>query len=89
MCGKEGLLGGLFAGLMGGDDSPPPVVASSVKADADKAAADAASAGIQQRSARKRAMRAQSLLATGAGGDESNVVTGLPAATATKTTLGA
>ena len=55
----------------------------------DKAAADAASAGIKQRSDRKRAMRAQSLLATGAGGDDTNVVTGLPAATAAKTKLGA
>ena len=82
MCGN--FLDGIFGG-----GTPPPVVTPAVGADTDKAAADAASAGIKQRSDRKRAMRAQSLLATGAGGDESNVVTGLPAATALKSKLGA
>lgn len=82
------MCGDFLSGIFGGD-TPPPVVAPAVGADTDKAAADASSAGIKQRSDRKRAMRAQSLLATGAGGDESNVVTGLPAATATKNKLGA
>ncbi len=80
---------GYFLNKIFGGSTPPPVVTPAVSVDTDKAAADAASAGIKQRSDRKRAMRAQSLLATGAGGDDTNVVTGLPAATAAKTKLGA
>jgi hypothetical protein len=68
-------------------EKPEIPKAPDVTGDADAAAAQAASAGIQQRTRQRRAMRSQSLLATGAGGDTSNVVTGIP--TATKTTLGA
>lgn len=86
MCGGGGILESIFGG---GDSSPPPVVAPAVVQDTDKAAAESASAGIAARSQRKRALRAQSLLATGATGDSSNVITGQPAAAAGKATLGA
>lgn len=77
-------------GALGGKDAPStPAPRQSITEGADKAAADASAEGIQQRAARRRALRAQSLLATGAGGDTSNVITGTPSATAGKATLGA
>ena len=84
------MCGGIIESILGGGgSSPPPVVAPAVAADTDKSAADAASKGITERANRRRALRAQSLLATSAGGDTGNVITGQQSAVAGKATLGA
>jgi hypothetical protein len=78
----------LAKSLAGKPSAPQAQAPVTVEADANQASADASAAGIASRTAKRRAMRAQSLLATGAGGDTSNVITGTPSATAGKTTLG-
>jgi hypothetical protein len=80
--------GMMLASSMGGKSSGPAQAPVTVAQDANQASADASAAGIASRTAKRRAMRAQSLLATGSGGDTSNVITGTPSATAGKTTLG-
>lgn len=87
MAAATAIGGALLSGAMA--DKPSAPTAPTVTQDADKAAADAASSAMQQRTAKRRAYRAQSLLASGSGGDQSNVITGAPTATAGgKTTLG-
>lgn len=72
----------------GGEQSAPPVVYQTPKADQASADAEAAGVAAQDRTRRRRSVRASSLLATGGQGDLSNPVTGTPMA-AGKPTLGA
>lgn len=66
----------------------PPVVYESPKADQAAAEAEAAGKSAQDKTARRRRMRASSLLATGATGDTSATLGGVPLA-AGKPNLGA
>lgn len=71
----------------GGEQSPPPVVYQSPRADQAAIDAEAAGAAARDRTRRRRSVRASSLLATGGQGDMTSPVTGSPAA-AGKQTLG-
>lgn len=84
------MCGGLEKLIGGGSDTPAPaVVRSSPVADQAAIDAEAAAKAAQAKTTRKRAVRAQSLLATGGGGDPTAVATGQPSAQAGKPTLGA